>query len=201
MTEPTHIRWDYFLIESWGGMMLTAKIEIVKRGLEFYLPLTWRRAKVDGRDRAHPENLMPGNYAFVRLARGFSSDRKDAAEDTAYINDQASALAQLRGVRAVFKNARGAYSPVPRREIQALKDREAQEHQEASRGKGKVQETRFKPGTKVRIVRHATAEGHVGEYLYSYHGSATLAMPGGVKFTIPECDLVEAPVQSTKMVG
>lgn len=195
------IRWDYFLIESWPGMMLTAKVETVSRGVEFLLPLTWRRAKVDGRDQPHSSPRLPGNYAFVRLGRVFESGKKDAAEIHEHLNEQAAALTQLRGIKTVFKNAAGRYSHVPQVEIQALKEMEAQEHQEASRGKGKAIESRFKAGAKVRILRHATAEGHVGEYLYSYHGMATLAAGSGIKLTIPECDLVEAPAQAARMAG
>lgn len=196
-----HIRWDWFLIESWGGMMLTAKVEIVTRGVEYFLPMTWRRTKVEGRDQPHATARLPGNYAFVRLGRVFDSEDKNAIEDPAYLNEQAAGLAQLRGVRTVFKNAAGRYSPVPRYEIHDLRKREAEEHQEASRGKGKTVESRFKPGAKVRILRHATAEGHTGEYLYTYHGLATIAVPGGIKFTIPECDLVEVPAQGVRMAG
>ena len=190
MTEQTS--WHWYLVESWGGMMLTAKAEIVGRGVEFLLPMTWRRAKVDGRDQPFATTRLPGNYAFVRLS---------STSDDTHLNDQAAALLTLRGVRTIYKNAAGHYAPVRKGEIQALRTAEAKEHLEAGKAKPKFTEARFKPGSKVRILRHPTAEGHVGEFLYTVNGVATLAMPGGVKFCIPECDLGEADRQATRMAG
>jgi hypothetical protein len=195
-----NIRWDYFLIESWPGLMLTAKLEIVKRGIDFMIPQTWRRAKVDGRDQPHSSPRLPGNYAFVKLGRVYESDAKDAAEVVSHLNDQAAALAQLRGVKAVFKNASGNYSAVRKHEIQELKELEATEHQDASKGKGKTIESRFKKGTKLRVLRHPYLKDEIVEYLWSYHGEAKVATANGIKADIPEYDLIEAPAQA-RMAG
>jgi hypothetical protein len=176
-------RTDWFLIESWPGLMLTAKVEIVAREVEFLLPLTWRRMKVDGRDQPHPTPRLPGNYAFVALPND--------PMDQEIVNEQAAAIAGLRGVRRVFKNARGTYQATPKREIQALREIEAEEHREAGKARPKFAEQRFKPGAKVRILRHATFEGHTGEFLYSVRGQATLAMENGIRVPLPDCDIAE----------
>lgn len=178
MTDKSESPSNWFLMESWPGMMLTAKVEIVGRRVEFLLPETWRRAKVDGRDQPHSSPRLPGQYAFVQI---FGSS----------IDEQIAALLTLRGVRTVFKNSLGRYARVPEWEIQALKEAAAAEHREAGKAKPKQTETRFKAGARVRIMRHPTAEGHVGEFLYSVRGQSTLAMENGIKMDIPEFDLAE----------
>lgn len=182
MTEQA-ISYDWYLIDVHGGMMLTAQKEIIARGVEFFHPKSWRRAMVEGHYRPVPTSMLPGGYAFVALP----SEPEDP--DQEMINGQAGALKRLRGVHDVFKNSRGRYEKVRRNEIQALKDMEAEEHLEAGKTRPKFVEPKFQKGTMVRVLRHATVEGNVGEFLFSVRGLATLAMPNGIKFSVPDCDL------------
>lgn len=184
MNSPNEaLQRNWYLLEAWGGLMLTAKVEIIARKVEFLLPMTWARARVDGRDQPFSKPRLPGNYAFVCLSRDPRNDD--------LLNEQAATLTTLRGVRAVYKNAAGRYAAVPKWEIQALKEAEAEEHLEAGKAKPKTMEARFKAGAKVRIVRHETWNGQVGEFLYAVRGMATLAMGLGIKLQVPECDLAE----------
>jgi len=177
------LKSNWYLIGAEGGMMPTAQVEIVARGVEFLLPLTWRRALVEGHHKAVPAPRLPGGYAFVRLPYD--------PEDELLLNGQAAAVKALRGVREVYKNARGHYSAVPNWEIQALKDVGAEEYREACKTRPKFAEQKFLAGASVRIVRHATAEGHVGEFLYSVRSMATISMGNGIKMSVPDCDIVQ----------
>jgi transcription antitermination factor NusG len=181
--KKEEIRWNWYLLQSEPGAMTMAKMEIVARGVEFLWPRTWRRASVDGKMKAVPSPRLPGSYAFVRLPCLPEDGRQEM------LNEQAAAVKSLRGVRDLFKNAMGHYSPVPNWEIQALKDIDAQEEHEAAKSSPKTKEPKFPAGSMVRILRHATAAGHVGEYLYSVRGIATLAMGNGIKMSVPDCDL------------
>lgn len=197
MNENQNYRWDWFLLECQPGMMPTAKVEIIGRGVEFLHPKTWRRAFVEGRFMPVPEPMLPGRYAFVRLPCE-PDDPKNGL-----LNEQGSAVETLRGVRQVFKNSsRTTFAPVQRWEIQALKDREATEEREAGKAKPKFMEPRFKGGTTVRIVRHDRFAGHIGEFLYSVRGQATIAMENGIKLPVPDCDIVEVDAaQAKRLVG
>jgi transcription antitermination factor NusG len=177
------IRRNWYLLQSEPGAMTLAKKEIVARGVEFLWPRTWRRALVDGKMKPVPAPRLPGSYAFVCL----SCVTSDSHEEL--LNEQAAAIKALRGVRDVFKNASGHYAPVPNWEIQALKDIDAEEEHEAAKSSPKTTLPKFPAGSMVRILRHPNAQGHVGEYLYSVRGMATLAMAGGMKVSIPDCDI------------
>lgn len=195
MTQTKPYRYDWYLLEAeqGQGMMLTAKQEIVARGLDFLLPMSWRRRLVEGQHKPVPEPRLPGRYAFVSLPS--DPDRPEV------LNAQAAAVIALHGVRDIFKNARGAYATVPKWEIQALRDADAEEHREAAKAKPKFTEPRFKQGTMVRVVRHAIYEGQIMEFVYSVRGQATLAFDNGIKVTIPDCDITEATGQRARMAG
>jgi len=194
MTNPNY-RYDWYLLEAEAGqgMMLTAKQEIVARGVDFLLPMSWRRKLVEGQHRPVPEPRLPGRYAFVHLP-------SDPANPD-ILNAQAAAVIALHGVRDIFKNARGAYATVPKWEIQALKDADAEEHREAAKAKPKFAEAKFKKGTVVRVVRHALYEGQIMEFLYSVRGQATLAFDNGIKVSIPDCDITEAMAHRARLAG
>jgi transcription antitermination factor NusG len=185
MTEAKkpEIRLNWYLLQSEPGAMTMAKREIVARGVEFLWPRTWRRELVDGKHKPVPSPRLPGSYAFVCLPCE-PSDR-----DRTMINEHVAAIKGLRGVRDVFKNASGHYAPVPNWEIQALKDIDAQEEHEAAKANPKTTEPKFPAGCMVRILRHATMSGHVGEYLFSVRGMATIALGNGIKMSVPDCDL------------
>ncbi len=177
------VRQSWYLISAEPGMMPTAQVEIVARGVDFLLPQTWRRVLVEGHHKAVPAPLLPGGYAFVRL--------QNDPEDDLLVNEQAAAVKGLRGVREVYKNAQGSYSPVRKDEIQALRDLDALEYREACKTRPKFAKQKFQAGASVRIVRHATAEGHVGQFLYSVRSLATLSMGNGIKMSVPDCDIVQ----------
>lgn len=191
--DNENLALDWYLIEAWPGMMLTAKVEIALRRLEFLLPMTWRRAKVDGKDQPHASPRLPGNYAFVRLS--------SAPWDGEFLNEQASAVKTLRGVREVYKNASGSYSPARRDQIEGLRQIEAEEHREAGRAHPKTTLSRFKREARVRILRHDRFEGQEGEFLFSVRGEATVAMENGIKIDIPEFDLIEITKQARRRAG
>lgn len=180
---PNKLRRNWYLMQSEPGAMTLAKKEIVARGVEFLWPRTWRRALVDGKMKPVPSPRLPGSYAFVCLSC-FPDDPGERL-----LNEQAAAVKALRGVRDLFRNATGHYSAVPNWEIQALKDIDALEEHEAAKSAPKTSLPKFTPGSMVRILRHSTAEGHVGEYLYSVRGMATLAMSNGIKMSVADCDL------------
>jgi hypothetical protein len=181
--QGNELKTGWYLISAEAGMMPTAQVEIVGRGVEFLLPKTWRRALVDGHHKAVPAPLLPGGYAFVRLSMSEKDDQ--------VLNEQAAAVKALRGVREVYKNAMGTYSPVRNWEIQALKDLDASEYREACKTRARVSEPKFPAGCHVRILRHATMQDRIGEFLYSVRGQATLAMDNGIKLPIPDCDIAQ----------
>lgn len=190
------LRWDWYLIEVWGGMMDTARCEIVAHGVDFERPDTWRREKlVSGQHAAVPYPRMPGNYAFVRMA--CDPSRYD------YLREQAAALLSLRGVRHIFRSAGAGdrFAVVPRGEVQALRDADAADRKAAASARWKATEVRFKAETVVRIIRHASAEGHTGIFAYSVKGMATITMSNGAKLSLPECDLAEVTGEASRNVA
>lgn len=185
--------WDWYLIETEPGAMLTAKVEIIGRGVEFLLPMVWRRKLVEGSYKPVPEPRLPGRYAFIRLPRD--------PLDQDVLNGQAAAVIGLRGVRDVFKNSRREYATVQKWEIQGLKDADAEEHREASKAKPKFSEPLFRAGARVRVVRHPNYEGQVLEFLFSVRGQATLAFDNGIKVEIPENDIIETSAVRQRLAG
>jgi uncharacterized protein YjlB len=182
MTIETRHNW--YLIQSDPRMMELAAAEITARGVEFLWPQTWRRVIVDGQPRAVPSARLPGNYAFVRL------QYVPTDSDDTLLNDQAAAILSLRGVREVYRNARGHYSAVQAWEIQALKDVDAADRREAVKARPKFTNAQYKPGCAVRVLR-GNAEGQSGEFLFSVRGMATVAVGNGIKLSVPECDITE----------
>ena len=181
---PIETRHNWYLIQSEPNMMETAQSEIIARGVDFLWPQTWQRKIVDGKPLVLGKARLPGNYAFVRL-QCVPTD----ADDT-LLNDQAAAILSLRGVREVYRNARGHYSAVPAWEIQALKQIDADERRDAAKSRPKFRETRFQSGKPVRIKR-GNAEGQIGTFLYSVKGMATITVGNGIKISVSDDDLSE----------
>lgn len=186
-------RYDWYLLEAEPRNILLAKREIAARRAEVYIPMTWRRVKLEGRAVPHAEQRLPGNYAFVWLR---------TPPDGHEHEHEASVVARLRGVRRVYTDHRGRYEPVRKSDIDYLKGVEAEEHYEAERGRQKDAVSRFKRGAKVRILRHDQSAfvGLVGEFLYSAHGEASVAMDNGMKIDALEMNLTEAHLV-TRLAG
>lgn len=208
VASDRNLLWSWYLIEAHAGMMLVAQAEIISRGVEFLRPMTWRRGRVVFAEQngsippisaknSHvmpvPSPRLPGNYAFVRLPTELG--------DPDTLAEQAAIVKGLRGVREVFKNAKGMYARVPQWEIDALKKADADEELEAGKAKPRVMAPKFEAGTLVRVVRGEMFEGMVGEFLYAVRGQAAIALPNGIKVPVSECDLARDTSDQARLAG
>lgn len=178
------LRFGWYLIGCFPGLLYTAEAALWARGLETYVAQRYWRERVGHRSVTRTEPRF-AEYAFVRLAEDPS--------DGDFLAAQAAAVCLERGVAKVFATAAGKPARVPDREISMLRAMEADEKAAATKRRPRQSAGLFASGQRVRVVRYHVPAiiGCEGDVIFSARGQTRVALENGIALAFADGDIAE----------